>query len=624
MRKILLALTLVIVLVSPVLAANLLDDYDIIIAGAGPSGIAAAIQASKMGVSVLVVEPTNLLGGQMTAAGVSTMDDLSGQTSGLYAEFINRIEEYYTSRGKSTGTCYWEKNNKAAEPHVIHKILSLMSGGEDEPDIIYKSHIIGVLTEKIIAVTGENVNENLCVKGVIIQTPEGKKNITCKILIDASEYGDVIAMSGAEFRAGPAMIQDITWTAIIRKYPEGVPAKLKPSQPLPGYDMAKWNYENYVLKNAAGFQGTYPVKPPVNFMTHNAYRALPDSFLPGNYDAEQPELITKTCVNWGNDYPGAYKWRGKYGLPVEYLTDLDLRARIERDALIKTLHFIYYIQHELGESWSVDENEYNELPDSAKDLPLEWQEIARHLPPVPYVRESRRIIGLHTLTSEELHRNSSSYHNDNGNNEFSDAIAIGRYDLDLHLADADSDMDMNEKREFITSHKPVGNFQIPLRILIPAKVDGLIAAEKNLSMSRLVSGALRVQPITMMTGQAAGVLAALAVNKRVQPREIKAIDVQRELLKAGVKLSLCNYSDVQEGNKFYASVQIVSLYDLMQAKDANIFGVDDIVSESETAKIAEKVNSLAGKKMEIPNITGLTRGEAADLIANLVDKMPSR
>ena len=212
-----------------------------------------------------------------------------------------------------------------------------------------------------------------------------------------------------------------------------------------------------------------------------------------------------------------------------------------------------------------------------------------------------------------------SYQGDNGNNEFNDAIAIGRYDLDLHLADSDSDMDLDEKREFITSHKPVGNFQIPLSILIPAKVDGLIAAEKNLSMSRLVSGALRVQPITMMTGQAAGVLAALAVSQKIQPREVKAIQVQRELLKSGVKLSLCNYSDVPENDKHYANIQIVSLYDLMQAKDINIFGVEDILTEEESARITEKINSMTRKKIEIPKLAGLTRGDAADILANLVE-----
>ena len=108
---------------------------------------------------------------------------------------------------------------------------------------------------------------------------------------------------------------------------------------------------------------------------------------------------------------------------------------------------MFYVQNELGESWSVDEDEYNELPEAAKSLPAEWQEIARHLPPIPYVRESRRIVGERTLTSEELYRNSLSYQKDNHSHEFTNAIAIGRYSLDLHHAMFDADMDMNEKKE---------------------------------------------------------------------------------------------------------------------------------------------------------------------------------
>ena len=52
-------------------------DYDVVVAGGGMGGIAAAIQAARLGASVLVVEPGAWIGGQATAAGVSTMDDLS-------------------------------------------------------------------------------------------------------------------------------------------------------------------------------------------------------------------------------------------------------------------------------------------------------------------------------------------------------------------------------------------------------------------------------------------------------------------------------------------------------------------------------------------------------------------
>ncbi|MBQ6772505.1 MAG: FAD-dependent oxidoreductase [Synergistaceae bacterium] len=623
--------------------------YDIIIAGAGTGGISAAIQASRMGAEVLVIEPTNMIGGQATAAGVSTMDDLSNQMSGLYAEFINRVEEYYSQRGKSTGTCYWNVIYKAFEPSVGAKILSDMARGEDAPDILYNSRITGVQTEKIIAVDADDVNENICVKGVIVQTPEGKLNIPCKILIDATEYGDIIPMTGALYRVGnslsdnmnlDSLIQDITWTAVIRKYPDGIPARLRPLKPLPGYDMAKYNYESYVTPNGADFTGTYPVKLPVNFISHNAYRGLPDSFLPGNYDSE-PEnwkLITKSSVNWGNDYPGQYKWRNKYGLPVSYLEDMNLRERVERDALIKTLHFIYYIQNELHESWSIDEDEYNYLPEAAKDLPKEWQEIAKHMPPVPYIRESRRIVAAHTLTSTELYNNSLSYHDNNRNREINNSIAIGRYILDLHHLESDSELeqDLGEKAEYMESHKPAGNFQVPLDILIPDKVDGFIAAEKNLSMTRLASGALRLQPITMMTGQAAGALAALAVKSELQPRAVKAIRVQKALLDSGVNLSLCEYSDVPKSHKYNASIQLMNLYDLIQPEeypdltsgDISVkgrFGVDEPLTSEQSAKIIERLNAITGRKLtevkELEETDGLTKGEAAEITAKLLEQL---
>ena len=95
------------------------NSYDIIIAGGGTGGISAAIQAARMGASVLVVEPSTWIGGQATAAGVSTMDDMSRQKSGIYLDFITRIKNYYDSRGKSMGTCYWSsKASLAFEPHI--------------------------------------------------------------------------------------------------------------------------------------------------------------------------------------------------------------------------------------------------------------------------------------------------------------------------------------------------------------------------------------------------------------------------------------------------------------------------------------------------------------------------
>ena len=546
------------------------SSYDIIIAGGGTGGISAAIQAARMGASVLVVEPSTWIGGQATAAGVSTMDDMSRQMSGIYEEFINRIKSYYDSRGKSMGTCYWYTGSLAFEPRIGQEaFISMINEARRRGSLEF------LMNSEIVSV---NMTKR-AVSGVTARTPSGNRSYGCKVLIDATEYGDILPLTKTPYRAGnsiskfinpDAMIQDITWTAVIKKYPGGVPGYLKPESPLPGYDLARRNYESFLSADGYNFRNTYPVQTPVNFATYTAYRGIPDSSNPYGYDAsaENRQYITKTGLNWGNDYPGTYGWiNGRRGLPVSYLEDRNLRLQVEREALIKTLHLIYYIQNELGEPWSVPDDEYTNriLPEAARTLPREWQEIARRMPVIPYVRESRRIIGSHTLTSEELLRNSLSYRDGHTSREFSDAIAIGGYILDLHGAntDADTEYELDETMKSQEINRPRGPFQVPMNILIPNETDGLIAAEKNLSMSRFSAGTLRLQPITMMTGQAAGALAAVCVRDGKQPRQVHPMRVQWELLNSGVSLSLCKYSDVPPEHSINRTVQISNMYGLI-------------------------------------------------------------
>ncbi|MBR1671324.1 MAG: FAD-dependent oxidoreductase [Fretibacterium sp.] len=603
------------------------ENYDVVVAGGGMGGIAAAIQAARLGVSVLVVEPSDWIGGQATAAGVSTMDDMSRIKSGLYLEFFSRVKAYYEARGKSVGTCYWDARSVAFEPHVGQDVLlelvdEARGRGRNVLDILRRASVTAVHRE------GKQV------RGVTVQSAGETYKVACKVLIDATEYGDVLPLARAAYRAGnssspfikpDAMIQNITWVAVIRNYNGFIPSHLRPTAPLPGYDLAKRNYESYVTKDGLDFKGVYPVQLPVNFVSHNAYRGLPDSTTYRIYDASRQNwpYISKTGVNWGNDYPGTYGWEGRSGLPVAYLEDPVLRLQVEREALIKTLHFIYYVQNELGENWSVAEDEYqNTLPAAAYGLPEEWREIVRHMPPIPYVRESRRVIGDYTLTSEELLQNSLSYRDGQTSHEFSDAIAIGGYVLDLHGAGTDSDMEwqLNERAASIQLNRPRGPFQVPMRILIPKDTEGLLAAEKNLSMSRLSAGALRLQPICMMTGQAAGALAALSVRDGVRLRDLPPIRVQWALLNAGVALSLCNYADIPPEHPNNRSIQLSNLYGLISPEkfphapsynisdlddpvlamaiikgdDKGVFGADRLVTRQEAVDMIEKGCSAMG------------------------------
>ena len=606
--------------------------HDIIIAGGGMSGVSAAIQATRLGASVLVVEPTNMLGGQATAAGVSTMDDMTRlRESGLYREFMDKVREHYAGFRKSIATSYWKTDGKAFEPKVGSDILKLMAASAD---ILYHSGIV-------------RVRPSANGKIITVKSPGGTQDFTCRILIDATEYGDVIPLAGLRYRSGnsvspdmnpDSMIQDITWTAVIRKYPQGVPDSLRPKSPLPGYDKARKNYLAYVSRNNFGAGNRSPFKLPAEFSAHNGYRAVPDSYSPGSYTGSRKDWkrITKTGVNWGNDYPGQYGWEEKYGIPIAYLESPDFRADINREALIKTLHFIWYIQNELGESWSVDANEYDELPEAARNLPEEWRNIARHFPPVPYVRESRRIVGDYTYNSQAIYTNSESYRNGRKNQELPDSIAIGGYILDLHTGDDDDDFEheLGERQAAMRTHEPAGAFQVPMRIFIPADDDNFLAAEKNLSMSRLATSALRLQPVCMMTGQAVGTLAALAVSWDVKPREIHAVKVQKVLADSWVMMSLAEYIDVPERSEYYGAVQIATLYRLIEPEKYPVYPKQRISTPSKTRRVPgrfgvnkavtrKEFSDMISRAESAMNITGLrvpeyheglTRGEAVSII----------
>src|SRR5690606_20334609 len=110
--------------------------------------------------------------------------------------------------------------------------------------------------------------------------------------------------------------------------------------------------------------------------------------------------------------------------------------------------------------------------------------LAQHLPQMPYVRESRRIIGIETLVADELQRGARTKH-------VPTAIAVGDYFMDLHHTYESLEFDLDKTDADLRS----GPFQIPFEVFIPASLDGFLPAEKNFSQSRLVSGATRLQPV---------------------------------------------------------------------------------------------------------------------------------
>lgn len=213
------------------------------------------------------------------------------------------------------------------------------------------------------------------------------------------------------------------------------------------------------------------------------------------------------------------------------------------------------------------------------------------MPPVPYIRESNRLVGEYTLTGADIRREKQGGMAIYG---FTDAIAVGDYADDLHGCNVAQDFDATI--ENVANRPPgfrSGPFEIPLRALIPEKVDGLLGAEKNISESRLANGATRLQPITMLTGQAAGALAALAVQQGVPPRAIEAEQVQRVLLAAGSILARQPMPDLAQGTRPWQAAQFAVTHQWI-AMRASGFAPNQKLTRAQAAEILTQAFVLNG------------------------------
>ncbi|GGT64490.1 FAD-dependent oxidoreductase [Streptomyces purpureus] len=134
------------------------------------------------------------------------------------------------------------------------------------------------------------------------------------------------------------------------------------------------------------------------------------------------------------------------------------------------------------------------------------------------VRETRRILGEYQLTGEDVLAART----------FDDAIARGAYPVDIHNPSG---------RGTTLKRVPRGqSYDIPLRCLLPLDLERVLVAGRCISGDHIAHSSYRVMPISMATGQAAGVCAALASARRTSPRDVPVAAIQDELRSQGASL----------------------------------------------------------------------------------------
>lgn len=623
--------------------------YDVVVAGAGTGGIGAAIQAARLGASVLLLEETDWVGGQMLAAAVSAIDEGGAgnlvRGRGLYQELVRKIEGFYHPLGLDP-LLGGRVSNLRVEPRVGRQIVHAMleeAGRGRRLDLSLRSRVVRVIRTGA-TVTGAEI---------AIATPQGRRTLTVssQVLIDATEWGDVLPLSGARYRAGnhlsdaldPARhIQDNTWTAVIKHYPSGVPPALRIATPPPGSDQRHEVFAKAIVPGDAPRRRGAPMSQ----ITFVDYRGMPDSAPPAPALRGAFPPVTRTHLNYTNDTP----------CTVAYLEDPAQRVATDREMRLRTLQLLHYVQNVLGmRDWSVADDEGFDTAFNRQEIAA-WLKVRPELEPyrailihfsvLPYVRESRRIVGRHTLLAREISRGPGK-----SPTLFPTSIALGDYRLDLHGGRAAPDMELDlDRMEDLQDAQPgrAGPFAIPFECLIPESTDGFLAAEKNFSQSRLVNGATRMQPHTLNVGQAVGALAALAVRHGVPPRRIDPVLVQRVLLAAKSTLHLTPLQDVAQESADWAAIQLVSLRGLLPLEEGRFHAprplrsaelpaiqrhfdlpvstpgtADAVVTRAAFARaltpVAGPLVTLQFHTNEADAARAITRSEAAQVLAELLE-----
>ncbi len=453
-------------------------ETDVLVIGGGSSGVAAALSSAREGAETTLLEEGPWLGGMLTAAGVSAVDGNTKLPSGIWGEFRDSlINRYGSKKALQTG---WVSNH-LFEPSLGNQIFQNMV--KNEP---FLKPYFGA---KVIAIEKKE-------KGWKIEFSISNQTFTlfAKIVIDATELGDIIAQLGAAYDMGMDsrkthgediapekennVIQDLTYVMILKDH---------------GKDMTiekPWGYDPEVFYCASesdnckmGEKMNRTLWPKDSLLS---YGRLPNG---------------KVMINWpinGNDY---------YVNAIEQTEEE--RPQLFEKAKLKSLQFLYYLQTELGF------NTYGLVDD---EFPTD-----DGFPLIPYHRESRRIHGITTLTVNHI---AQPY--DQQQALYRTGIAVGDYPVDHHHASHPDAENLPELHFY-----PVPSYNLPMGCLLPKTIDDFIVAEKSISVTNIVNGTTRLQPVVLQIGQAAGVMAALSIKKDISPAKVSVRKVQNLLLEQG-------------------------------------------------------------------------------------------
>lgn len=411
---------------------------DIIVAGGGPAGVAAAVAAARLGAAVTLIERYGMLGGMATAGFVYPfMSHYAGDRQviqGIWGEMLDRLQCYPFGYKAST---HLGMRHFCFDPEALRQIwleMCLEAGVK----LQLHTFISDVLMmERRVA-------------GLITHSKSGRQDVQAGVVIDGTGDGDVAARAGAPYEIG--------------RHEDGLVMPMSLHFRMANVDMRRMPAREeinalYARDKAAGLL-TNPRENVLWFDTPHA---------------DQVHFNTTRLLKY-------------LGTERDDLTAAEIEGHRQVQEMVHWL------------TGTVPGFEAAYLLMSA---------------PQVGVRETRRIIGEHVVTEQELLALT----------RFPDAIALSAYPVDIHNPAGTGT---------IMKHLPFGSYySIPYRALLPLEVEGLLVAGRPISTTHEAHSATRIQAVASATGQAAGIAAVLALRDNLAVRRVNTEHLREGLRRQG-------------------------------------------------------------------------------------------
>ncbi|MBM3858122.1 MAG: FAD-dependent oxidoreductase [Verrucomicrobia bacterium] len=528
--------------------------FDLVVIGGTPGGIACAVRAAREGLRVLLVNHTQHLGGFITSGGGGWEAPYDGLRSPLYGEMLTGAAEYYrktygenspqhlASMPSATSRAHIDRAK--IEPRIAEMLFNQMVEREKTLTVLLGHIVAGaerdgaVLKRVTLRKCGAGLQPAmpLIKDGQVANLPHTVR-VSAKIFADGMYEGDLMAAAGVKTQIGRESREQygephagVIYVKERRKAPgqRGFPKDADEgrlnirynshataeiiegpnSNEADGSVMA-YNYRLILTRESSN---KIMVSKPANYDPAIAKSAVGGGFVP-NLPNNKVAWNGGRLIGPQNDYPGG---------------DWATRERISRQYLDAMLMRLWWLQND-PTAPEAERRRFAGYGLAADEFPDN-----NHVPYEIYVREARRLVGRYVfkeqdnMIAEGIAR--TPIH--------PDSVAITDWPVDSVACLRRSVPGSNLDGIFFLAEegRPA---QVPYRSLLPKELDNLLVPVA-LSASHVGWGAIRLEPVWMQTGEAAGFAAALAVNQNTTPAALDSDLLIKTLAKNRVMVSFFN------------------------------------------------------------------------------------